>query len=325
MQAHASADMSCELSIIVVNYNTAHLLEEMFAAVEAAIGSLSVQAIVVDNASRDHSVALLRERYPGVELIANAENVGFGRANNQALARARGRYLLLLNTDAFVSAGGIERTVRYLDANPDVSVLGVRLVGRDGGLQPSCRYFPTPWNEFLVRTGLDRLFRGARLVDDMSWDHASVRECDWVPGCYLLLRKDVVDRIGLFDPRFFLYYEEVDHCRAEKVAGGKVVYFPDTTVVHIGGESAKSDAELTPGSRQISALQIESALLYYRKHHGLAGLWLGIVLTAVADALLALKWVLQRLTWRGAGAYLDHFATTWSLLRQTAWARRPTR
>jgi GT2 family glycosyltransferase len=325
MGADLSADMGCDLSIIVVNYNTAHLLEEMFAAVEAAIGSLSVQTILVDNASRDGSVAWVRERHPGVELIANAENVGFGRANNQALARARGRYLLLLNTDAFVSAGGIERTVRYLDAHPDVSVLGVRLVGRDGVLQPSCRYFPTPWNEFLLRTGLDRVFRGTRRIDDMQWDHASVRECDWVPGCYFLLRKAVVDRVGLFDPRFFLYYEEVDHCRAVKAVGGKVVYYPGTTVVHIGGESAKSDAELTAGGRQISALQIESALLYYRKHHGILGLWLGILLTAVGDALLALKWMLKRLSWRGAGAYLDHFATTWSLLRRTAWARRPTR
>jgi GT2 family glycosyltransferase len=325
MGADVANDASFDLSILVVNYNTAHLLDEMFAAVDGAIGSLSVQKIVVDNASRDGSAVFLRERYSDVELIENSENVGFGRANNQALALARGRYLLLLNTDAFVAAGGIERTVRYLDANPEVSVLGVRLIGRDGVLQPSCRYFPTPWNEFLVRTGLERFFGGARLIDDMRWDHASVRECDWVPGCYMLLRKDVVDRIGLFDPRFFLYYEEVDHCRAEKAIGGKVVYYPDTTVVHIGGESAKSDAELTAGGRQISALQIESALLYYRKHHGLAGLWLAILLVAIGDALLTLKWLLRNLSWRGAGAYLEHFTATWSLLRQTAWASRPTR
>lgn len=316
------ARAACDLSIVVVNYNTAHLLDEMFAAVEAAIGGLSVQKIVIDNASRDGSVVLLRERYPDVELIANSENVGFGRANNQALALARGRYLLLLNTDAFVSVGGIERTVGYLDANPQCSVLGVRLVGRDGVLQPSCRYFPTPWNEFLVRTGLERVFRGTRLVDDMSWDHASVRECDWVPGCYCLLRKSVVDRIGLFDPRYFLYYEEVDHCRAERANGGRVIFYPDTTVVHIGGESAKSDSALTASGRQISVLQIESALLYYRKHHGLRGLWLGLVLAALGDAFLAVKALLRR---RGAGGGFASFPTTWSLLRRTAWATRPTR
>ena len=311
-----------DVSIIVVNYNTAHLLDEMFGAVEAATGGLSVQTIVVDNASRDGSAALLRERYPDVELIANTENVGFGRANNQALVQARGRYLLLLNTDAFVAAGGIERTVRYLDANPDVHVLGVRLVGRDGTLQPSCRYFPTPWNEFLVRTGLERIFRGTKLVDDMRWDHASVRECDWVPGCYLLLRKAVVDRIGLFDPRFFLYYEEVDHCRADKAIGGKVVYYPDTTVVHIGGESAKSDSALTKSGRQISSLQVESGLLYHRKHHGLAGMWLAVFLAATGDALLLAKSLLRG---RGPGGGFSHFATTWTLLRRTAWATRPTR
>jgi len=322
MRTAAPAGTPCDLSIIVVNYNTAHLLDEMFAAVEAATGALSVQTIVVDNASRDGSAALLSERYPDVELIANTENVGFGRANNQALARARGRYLLLLNTDAFVAAGGIERTVRYLDAHPEVHVLGVRLVGRDGTLQPSCRYFPTPWNEFLVRTGLERVFRGTRLVDDMRWDHASVRECDWVPGCYLLLRKAVVDRIGLFDPRYFLYYEEVDHCRADKAIGGKVVYYPDTTVVHIGGESAKSDSALTASGRQISALQVESGLLYHRKHHGLAGLWLAVFLAAAGDALLLAKSLLRG---RGAGVGFRHFATTWSLLRRTAWATRPTR
>ncbi len=317
--------MACDLTIIVVNYNTAHLLGEMFGAVEAAIGQLSVQKIVVDNASRDGSAALIRERYPDVELIVNAENVGFGRANNQALALARGRYLLLLNTDAFVDAGGIERTVRYLDAHPACTVLGVRLVGRDGVLQPSCRYFPTPWNEFLVRTGFDRVFPGARLVDDMAWDHASARECDWVPGCYCLLRREVVERIGLFDPRYFLYYEEVDHCRAEKAAGGRVMYFPDTTVVHIGGESAKSDSELSASGRQIPALQIESALLYYRKHHGLGGLWLAMLLTALGDAVLALKALLKGRGWRAVEACLAHTAATGSLLRRTGWATRPTR
>ena len=274
--------MPCDLSIIVVNYNTAHLLDEMFAAVEAAIGGLSVQKIVVDNASRDGSAALLSERYPDVELIANSENVGFGRANNQALARARGRYLLLLNTDAFVAAGGIERTVRYLDANPDVSVLGVRLVGRDGALQPSCRYFPTPWNEFLVRTGLERFFRGTRLVDDMRWDHASVRECDWVPGCYSCCARASSTASACSTRAISSTTRRSTTAGPQKASGGKVVYYPDTTVVHIGGESAKSDAELTASGRQISALQIESALLYYRKHHGLAGLALGVFLARCA-------------------------------------------
>ena len=314
-----------DLSIVVVNYNTAGLLDTVFAAVEAATGALTVQTIVVDNASRDGSAAILRARWPQIELIENAVNVGFGRANNQALARARGRFLLLLNTDAFVEPGGIERSVRWLDAHPRCGLLGARLVSRDGSLQPSCRYFPTPWNEFLSRTGLDRVLRGARLVDDLGWDHRSACECDWVPGCYYLLRKSVVDEVGLFDPRYFLYYEEVDHCRALRAAGWQVMYYPDTTVVHIGGESARSDAELSSAGRQIPALQIESALLYYRKHHGLVGLWLGVVLAVLGDALLALKRLLRGRPLGGAGASFAHARTTWSLLRRTGWAQRPTR
>jgi N-acetylglucosaminyl-diphospho-decaprenol L-rhamnosyltransferase len=217
------------------------------------------------------------------------------------------------------------RTVAYMDEHPECALLGVRLEGRDGVLQPSCRYFPTPWNEFVERTGLGRWFPGTRLIDDMSWDHASPRACDWVPGCYYLARKRVVDQVGLFDPRFFLYYEEVDHCRAVKAAGGQVMFYPYTTVVHIGGESAKSDSAITSGGRQISALQIESGLLYHRKHHGRAGVWLAALLAAVGDTVLTLKWLLKRRTWRGAWQHWAHTATTWALLRKTAWGLRPTR
>jgi len=99
-----------------------------------------------------------------------------------------------------------------MDSHPQTGILGVKLLGRDGVLQPSCRYFPTPWNLFLTKTGLNKLFRNIKLVDDMAWSHDAVRDCDWVPGCYYLIRREVIDQVGLFDPRYFLYYEEVDHC-----------------------------------------------------------------------------------------------------------------
>ena len=231
-----------DITVVVVSYNTGHLLDRLFSALAAAQGSLRIQTIVVDNASRDNSVELLRNKYPTVELIENPTNPGFGRANNQALPRIRGQYVLLLNTDAFVSPDTLVKTLSFMEANPQCGILGVKLVGEDGTLQPSCRYFPTPWNVFLVSTGLNRFFPNTRLVDDMKWDHNSIRECDWVPGCYYLTRKQLVDQIGLFDPRFFLYYEEVDHCRRAHQAGWKVYFYPKTQVVHIGGESAKADA-----------------------------------------------------------------------------------
>jgi len=283
----SAAHKAPDVSVIVVNYNTEGLLERMFAALDAARGDLAVQVIVVDNASRDGSVAYLRQHRPDVEVIANDTNVGFGRGNNQAVALARGRYVLLLNTDAFVSPDTLTRTIAFMDAHAECGVLGVKLIGSDGRLQPSCRYFPTPWNTFLTFSGLAALFPRAQLIDDMSWDHASVRACDWVPGCYYLIRREVIDRVGLFDPRYFLYFEEVDHCRAVRSAGWKVMYYPFTEVVHMGGESAQTDGQLNEAGKQISSLQIESELLYFRKHYGLAGALATVTLALVADAIKA--------------------------------------
>lgn len=314
-----------DVSAVLVNYNTAHLLDEVLGRLSAASAGLTVQTIVVDNASRDASLDVLRQRHPGLQVIANGKNVGFGRANNQALALLQGRYVLLLNTDAFVEEDTLRQTVAYMEADPACGILGVRLVGRDGVLQPSCRYFPTPFNVFLSRVGLARFFPGVRLVDDMDWDHASVRECDWVPGCYYLVRRELIERLGLFDPRYFLYYEEVDHCRTAKADGWKVVYFPHTTVIHIGGESAKSEGEITAAGRQISELQLESELLYFKKHHGLAGVALHMALSFVASVLLSAKSLLKGRGMRGVRTALADFANTCRFLKLTDWASRPTR
>jgi N-acetylglucosaminyl-diphospho-decaprenol L-rhamnosyltransferase len=315
-----------DVSVLVVNYNTAHLVREMWDALAAAQGPLTLQTIVVDNASRDDSLSTLHTVMPQAQVIANRENVGFGRANNQALAAGvRGRYVLLLNTDAFVDANTLSSTVAYMDSHPECGLLGVRLVGRDGELQPSCRYFPTPWNVFVARAGIARFLPKIRMVDDLSWDHASVRECDWVPGCYLLIRKEVIDQVGLFDPRYFLYYEEVDLCFAAKRAGWKVVYYPDTRVVHIGGESAKSDAKLTQSGRQIAALQIESELLYFRKNHGLTGVLASVWLGSLTDLILLAKHVLRGRGTAGIGSYFKHAWAVWKLFARTRWGTVATR
>ncbi|MEO8342874.1 MAG: glycosyltransferase family 2 protein [Gallionella sp.] len=320
---HATA--SKDVSVILVSYNTAALLPNAIAALRSAAEGYSLQVIIVDNASRDDSVSLIKRDYADCELIENSVNVGFGRANNQAIPLIQGEYVLLLNTDAFVAPDTLHKTVAHMDAHPECGALGVKLVGRDGVLQPSCRYFPTPWNLFLRRTGLNRLFPWVRMVDDMNWDHASVRDCDWVPGCYLLIRRKVIEQVALFDPRYFLYYEEVDWCRAVKEAGWQIHYFPDTTVVHIGGESAKSDSEITVGSRQIEALQIESELLYFRKNYGAGTVLFNVILHTLADLIIPLKRWLK--TWKSPDwkAYREHTGLYWLLLRNTSWGLKPTR
>jgi len=312
-----------DLSVIVVNYNTLHLVPEMMTALVAAAEGLTLQVIVIDNASRDGSAGHIRQDWPQVELLANTENVGFGRANNQALPLVRSANVLLLNTDAFVQPGSLRAALGVLAQHPECGIVGVRLVGRDGTVQPSCRYFPTAWNLLLVSTGLAKLFPRARLIDDPHWDDRRPAECDWVPGAFLLIRKAVVDQVGLFDPRFFLYYEEVDLCRAAKRVGWTVRYCPDTDVVHIGGESAKSEGNLSAAGRQLPALQVESELLYFRKHYGLAGVLGGLALGLLGDAILASKKLLGRA--RGAGPPFSHSALAWRVFMRTRLATRPTR
>lgn len=325
MRALTPSSFEVDVSAIVVNHNTAHLLGRMFDALEVSRGDLRLQVIVVDNASRDNSVEALRALHPEAELIANSTNPGFGRANNQALPHVRGRYVLLLNTDAFVSPDTLPKTVSYMDAHPHCGVLGVKLVGEDGALQPSCRYFPTPWNTFLAANGLQKTFPGTRLIDDLEWDHASVHECDWVPGCFYLIRREVIDRVGLFDPRYFLYCEEVDHCRAVRRAGWRVVYYPFTQVVHLGGESAASAGPVDSIRRQISALQVESELLYFRKHHGVWGVLTSVFLTMVGDLTRACSGLLRHRDRARAADAMRHTWTTLDRLVATRFASRATR
>jgi N-acetylglucosaminyl-diphospho-decaprenol L-rhamnosyltransferase len=314
-----------DITAILVSYNTAHLLEKCIGLLRSASKSLSVDIVVIDNASKDKSIDVLKRDFEDCKLITNSVNVGFGRANNQALDSIHSRYVLLLNTDAFVEPDTLDKTVRFMDANPDCGILGVKLIGRDGTLQPSARFFPTPWNLFVARTGLARIFRWTKLVDDMNWDHMSPRSCDWVPGCYYLVRKEVIDQVGLFDPRYFLYYEEVDHCFSAKKAGWEVIFYPDTRVIHLGGESAKSDSELTQSGSQIESLQIESEILYFRKNHGLSGAIANVFLTSLSDLIIPLKRLLKLKRPIHFATRMLHMQRVLSLFLKTRFGIQPTR
>jgi N-acetylglucosaminyl-diphospho-decaprenol L-rhamnosyltransferase len=316
-----------DVSVLVVNYNTERLLTPMWDALMTARRNLQLQVIVVDNASRDGSVNLLRAdpRFASADLIINQTNVGFGRANNQCVPTAQGRYLLLLNTDAFVSPETLQTTVAFMDAHPKHGVLGVQLIGSDGKAQPSCRYFPTPWNQFLARSGFSRFFPSVKMVDDLDWDHGSPRECDWVTGCYFLIRREVVDSVGLFDPRYFLYCEEVDLCRRVKQAGWGVVFFNGTKVIHLGGESAKSEGPLTPGGQQISALQIESEMLYFRKHNGIKGVVTYVLLAWLSDFIDASKGLIKGRGLLGLKVIGQNARAVGSTLFKTRLGTTPTR
>lgn len=294
------------VSVILVSYNTAAMTCQAIETLLQSQCPFELHLIVIDNASRDNSVQQIRQTFPQITLIENKANVGFGRANNQAIPLLKGDYVLLLNTDAFVAPDTLEKTVAFMQMRPEVGILGVRLVGRDGDLQPSCRYFPTVLNLFLQRAGLNRWFPSVKYVDDMRWDHATSRLCDWVPGCYYLIRKEVIEQVGLFDPRYFLYNEEVDHCKTAKNAGWQVIFYPETEVIHIGGESAKSDGAISQVSRQLVSLQVESELLYFRKHHGLLSVTTHLLLQIMANFILMLKSIVKLKPMSVYGQYMQH-------------------
>jgi N-acetylglucosaminyl-diphospho-decaprenol L-rhamnosyltransferase len=319
------AGQSRLVDLLLVSFNSAHLLASLRSSLsQAEAPGVKLRLLAVDNASSDGSGEILRDTFPCDMFIQNQVNVGFGRANNQLIEHVRGDYVLLLNTDAFVSPETVHTSVEYMDRHPRCGILGVRLTGSDGSPQPSRRSFPTPFTTFVRRAGLYRYIPIEQARDDLTLDHDVVSDCDWVPGCYYLVRRAVLDEIGLFDPRFFMYFEEVDHCRRARNAGWTVTYLPSTSVVHLGGESAKSVSELSQG-RQISALEIESEILYMRKHFGATGLALHLALVVAGDVLLATKDLLKARGLSTAARRFHQTRASYKLAWRTGFGTRSTR
>ncbi len=263
-----------DVSIVIVSFNTQNVLRECLQSVYREVGPLRVQIIVVDNASTDGSPVMIQQEFPNVVLILSEVNLGFGRANNLGFEAVRGRYVVLLNSDAFLTEGSLERSVAHMDASPRAGLGGGRLVGRDGSMQPSARMFPTVLNDLIVLSGLAAKFPQSRFFGrfDRTWaNEGEAAEVDWVPGAYSIIRAEALAAAGPFDPRFFLYYEEVDLCMRIKQKGYSIWYWPDISVVHIGGESSRqiSSLELSRTGAQLTLWRMRSTLLYYRKHHGL--------------------------------------------------------
>ena len=317
-------DEAADLGVIIVNYNTAHLLDRCISNLREASRGLSVRVVIVDNASRDGSAEFIRERLPDCKLIANSDNVGFGRANNQALEFSKAPFVLLLNADAYMFPDTLHKCLAHMRSQSQCGVLGVRLVGEADIGYYTGRDFPNPWKSFLRHSGFLRTPPREGLPHDVP-PAGGAWPCDWVVGCFYMIRREVLDRVGLFDPRYFLYFEEVDHCRAVRQAGWTVECLAGARVIHVGGGSAESEGELSATGRQISALQIESELLYYRKHNGLLGLFATVGLSVLADTIRILKWVLKRRRLAGAEVFWRNSATVCRLAWQTRLGTRPTR
>jgi N-acetylglucosaminyl-diphospho-decaprenol L-rhamnosyltransferase len=254
-----------DLSIAIVNWNTRDLLAQCVQSVYDTAGDLDVEIIVVDNASSDGSVAMLRERFPCAHVIVNSENAGFVRATNQAVARCRGRYVLLLNSDTRVLPGSLNRVIRFMDEHPSAGIAGVQLFNADGTFQASYTPFPTLWREFLILSGLGRwLIRPAFPSYGPQTEKGAQRIEGYVEGAYLMARREAVDRVGGLDERIFMYAEDVDWCYRFHQAGWEVWYLPRAPIIHYGGQSSKKRRG------RMEAELYHSRAYFFRKHYGRA-------------------------------------------------------
>jgi GT2 family glycosyltransferase len=250
---------------------------------------MTFEVIVVDNASSDSSADMIRSEFPRAELIANAENRGFAAANNQAITVAKGRYVLLLNSDTIVVDGALDEVVAFADLHPEAGIVTCRVLNKDWTLQPTCFMFPSVLNMFLWATYLSKVFATSRFFgrERMVWWHRDdVREVDVATGCFMLVRRQAIEQVGLLDERFFMYGEETDWCHRFKKAGWRILFTPDAEIIHLGGAS----------TRQISSemfLQYaKSMLLLFKKHKS----WFSYRLACV---LLSLCFFLRTPYWLG--------------------------
>lgn len=258
-------------------------MEKCLLSIDKYSSHFSYEVIVVDNASKDGSVEMMREKFPRVVLTANAENLGFAAGVNQGIRRARGEYTVLLNPDLEIKESTLKNILQEFGNNPEVGIIGGKIHNEDGTIQPSVRAFPDIWSQILIILKLQHLFRLRTVSRYMAenFDYAKRQEIDQVMGAFFAIRRKVIEQIGLMDERFFLWFEEVDFCKRARDAGWKVIYTPKSEVLHLGG---KSFEQISSVRRQM--IFNKSLRHYMRKHKGLLA-WLIFALLQPVSLLLA--------------------------------------
>jgi O-antigen biosynthesis protein len=232
-----------DISIIIVNYNVKEFLQNLLHSIGKSSNKITREIIIVDNASNDGSVDFIREKFPEVILIANEKNLGFSKANNIGLHKATGKYILLLNPDTLVSEDTFEKMIDFFEKNPKVGLAGCRILNPDGTLQLACRRsFPGPWTSFCKVIGLSNLFPHSRLFAKYNLtylDPDQSYEVDAISGSFMMFRRELFDKIGGLDEKFFMYGEDLDFCYRAQNSGYKVFYVHNTQIIHYKGESTK--------------------------------------------------------------------------------------
>jgi len=288
-----------DLTIALVNHNMRKLLRECLNSVYQSSTGVRFEAVVVDNHSTDGSIKMLKTEFPQVKLIENKKNLGFARANNQAVRQSRRKYLLFLNPDTLFQSDSLHKMIAFMEDHCEAGALGCKILNPDGTIQPSNDNFPNLFTELFRVIQLKRLVPRARMRAKVGqrwgkmlgstmegylrlyWDTKRIREVDWITGAFFLVRRKAVEEIGLLDERFFMYYEDVDWCYRLRQRGWKIFYFPLFEIIHYGESSSKFNPH--------TFIERHKSMQYFFNKH--KGKKVAFTLRLIISSGLALRWV----------------------------------
>jgi GT2 family glycosyltransferase len=273
-----------DMSVVLVCWNNKDYLEPCLESLYAGDLQSTFDVVVVDNGSTDGSQDMLQDKFPKVKIIQNDHNVGLARASNQGIEATNGKYVLLLNNDTIVNGPSLGRMIHFLDDHPDAGAAGGRLLNPDGSFQAGYADFSTLTEEFLIATGLgDKLWNGYPSHMDVD----NVKVVGWLSSACLLLRRSVLDRVGVLDERFFIYGDEADLQYRIRQAGWKVYYLPYSTTVHYGGRSMNRWRRRN--------LVYRGKMLFYKKNYGSFKTWILRVMLGILSIGKLLAWIIINL------------------------------
>ncbi len=256
-----------DVSLIIVNWNTEKLLIECIESIIDQTKEASYEIIVVDNASSDNSVETLKKKFPFVTVIENEENLGFSKANNQGIRISKGRLVCLMNTDILVLENTIDKLVKEIDSNDSAGVIVPMTIDRNHNIRENVRNFPSLWNIFCETLFLHRIFKNSRLFHGRAIPtkyYKDLYEVESISGCFMMVKRNAMEEVGLLDEIFFFYTEDVDWCKRFYDAGWKIIYLSNVRSIHYGSESSN----VAPAKYQV--IMENSDLLYWNKHHSKA-------------------------------------------------------
>lgn len=280
-----------DVSFIVVSYNTRELTRGCLRSIEEQSVGFRYEIIVVDNASSDGSAEMVAGDFPGVQLVANEQNLGFARANNQAFELAAGRYVLLLNPDTEILDNAVRDCLEFAERQPDAGVIGCRVRLPNGEQQSTVFRYLRPWYLLINLFVPNRLIRRSRLLGRIRYvgiDLDRVQEVEVIAGCFMLVRREVLEQVGGMDGDFFMYGEEAEWCFRIRRAGWRNLYLPGPTILHHGAQSAKQSTE------KMTVAMCRGQLLFIQKTQGPAAAWVANLLMLARDVPRALLWLLIR-------------------------------